>query len=392
MAASRPRNLAVLAIVLVVLGLAVGARVIAHPSTSSPGPTTTTSGRTATSSSGTSSTSDTQRRTTSPLTVISIVPASGASGVQGMTPITIKFSSPVTTDSVLPTVDPSATGSWVRRGTELTFTPTTAFIPLSQVTVSIPAGIAATNGATLSAPTAASFVIGDGSVLRLQQLFSQLDYSPLSWEATGAAIDPSDVVGERASLFNPPTGTFTWRKMTWPSQLLALWAEGRYNVMTRGLVMSFQADHGLNVTGEPTAGLWQDLLSVLVAGEHNTGGYNFALADQAQPESLTIWHNGKTVLHVPANTGIAAAPTPDGVFPVFARYRDQIMRGRNPDGTTYADPVQYVAYFHSGDAVHYLPRASYGIPQSLGCVELSLIDAASAWPWLAYGTPVDIIN
>jgi len=214
----------------------------------------------------------------------------------------------------------------------------------------------------------------------------------LSWKPSGSAISPSDAVAQRAALFDPPAGTFTWRHTGWPRQLLSMWMQGRLNVITQGLVMSFQADHGLDVSGEPTAGLWNDLLSVLAAGDLNTGGYNFALANQAKPESLRIWHNGAIVLRVPMNSGIAASPTPDGIFPVFARYRSQVMRGTNPGGGKYADPVQYVAYFHSGDAVHYLARASYGIPQSLGCVELSLADAARAWPWLAYGTPVAIIH
>ena len=82
------------------------------------------------------------------------------------------------------------------------------------------------------------------------------------------------------------------------------------------------------------------------------------------------------VLHTLANTGIPAAPTVDGTFPVYLRYRNQIMKGTNPDGTKYADPVQFVAYFNGGDAVHYFPRYSFGFPQSLGCVELSLSDAA----------------
>ncbi len=41
-------------------------------------------------------------------------------------------------------------------------------------------------------------------------------------------------------------------------------------------------------------------------------------------------------------------------------------------------------------AVHYFPRASYGFPQSLGCVELPLGPAAKAWPFLTYGTLVTV--
>jgi len=340
----------------------------------------------------TPSTPTTERPAAPPLTITSITPAAGATGVGGMTPISVTFSSAIASSSTLPALAPSTAGSWAVHGETLTFTPTEAFVPLSKVTVSVPAGIAAADGTMLARAEAATFEVVGGSPLRLQQLLSQLDYSPLSWAPSGSAISPSDAVPQRAALFDPPTGTFSWRQTGWPRQLLSMWKEGRFNVMTRGLVMSFQADHGLDVSGEPTAGLWNDLLSVLAAGDFNTGGYNFALASQAKPESLKIWHNGAMVLRVPMNSGIAASPTPDGTFPVFARYRSQVMRGTNPDGVTYADPVQYVAYFHSGDAVHYLARANYGIPQSLGCVELSLADAARAWPWLAYGTPVAIIN
>ncbi len=67
----------------------------------------------------------------------------------------------------------------------------------------------------------------------------------------------------------------------------------------------------------------------------------------------------------------------DGTFPVYERFRFQIMRGANPDGSPYADPVSYVSYFNGGDAVHYFPRGSYGFQQSLGCVELPWNSAAS---------------
>jgi hypothetical protein len=66
------------------------------------------------------------------------------------------------------------------------------------------------------------------------------------------------------------------------------------------------------------------------------------------------------------------------------------MRGTNPDGSSYADPVEFVAYFDSGEAVHYFPRGSYGSPQSLGCVELPIAAAARAWPYLTYGSLVTV--
>ena len=91
-----------------------------------------------------------------------------------------------------------------------------------------------------------------------------------------------------------------------------------------------------------------------------------------------------------ANTGIPVRPTADGTFPVYLRYRFQVMRGTNPDGSHYADPVSFVAYFNGGDAVHYFPRGAYGYEQSLGCVELPYTEAEQAWPYLTYGSLVTV--
>jgi hypothetical protein len=66
------------------------------------------------------------------------------------------------------------------------------------------------------------------------------------------------------------------------------------------------------------------------------------------------------------------------------------MKGKNPDGTKYADPVYYVSYFRNGEAVHYYLRGSYGFPQSLGCVELPFNEAKVAWPYLTYGSLVSV--
>lgn len=156
--------------------------------------------------------------------------------------------------------------------------------------------------------------------------------------------------------------------------------------------MSFQADHGLPANGRVTASLWRALLGAIETHAVNTGGYNYALTNKAAPETITIYHNGKVVLRSPANTGVPQSPTPDGTFPVYTRLRSQVMRGTNPNGQPYADLVQYIAYFHKNDAVHYMDRADYGIPQSLGCIELPIADAAAAWPYLAYGTLVTVIN
>jgi hypothetical protein len=331
-----------------------------------------------------------------PFRVVSVTPRNGADGVPGTATISVTFSDPLASNPVEPTLSPSVPGSWEETGrSTLTFTPSVPFVPLSQETLTIrggSSGPADTAGAVLGAPFVDNFTIEDGSTLRLQQLLSLLDYSPLAWNPSGTAIPPADTPAQLAAMYSPPSGKFSWRSTGWPAKLYSLWKPGDYNVFTRGLVMSYQADHGLDVTGKRTGALWLSMMNSLAAGVLNTGGYNYAIGDKVPPESLKIWHDGRLVFSSPANTGIPQSPTPSGTFPVYARYRNEIMRGTNPDGVPYADPVQYVAYFYDGDAVHYFPRADYGVPQSLGCIELPLAAAAAAWPYLAYGTLVTVVN
>ena len=93
----------------------------------------------------------------------------------------------------------------------------------------------------------------------------------------------------------------------------------------------------------------------------------------------------------PSNTGIPQAPTPDGTFPVYLRLRSQTMSGTNPDGTHYSDAgIKWISYFHAGEAIHGFDRTSYGSPQSLGCVELPVSEAARVWPYTPIGTLVTI--
>jgi len=50
-----------------------------------------------------------------------------------------------------------------------------------------------------------------------------------------------------------------------------------------------------------------------------------------------------------------------------------------------------VAYFNGGDAVHGYPRASYGWPQSNGCVELPISNAQFVWGMDPIGTLVTVV-
>jgi lipoprotein-anchoring transpeptidase ErfK/SrfK len=220
-------------------------------------------------------------------------------------------------------------------------------------------------------------------------LLAQLGYLPLTWVPRDATAPPaSNVPAQLAAVYQPPAGRFIWKR-GYPSILTTFWG-GRSSLIMDGAIRAFQASEGVTMTGVMSPGLWRDLMRAAAAGRTNPNGYTYALASKASPETLTVWHNGHVILHTLANTGIPAAPTADGTFPVYLRYRSQIMRGRNPDGSKYADPVSWVAYFHGGEAVHYFPRAAFGYPQSLGCVELPYAQAQHVWPYLTYGTLVTV--
>jgi hypothetical protein len=89
------------------------------------------------------------------------------------------------------------------------------------------------------------------------------------------------------------------------------------------------------------------------------------------PQSLNLWHNGRVILTSPGNTGIPAAPTKHGTFAVFEHIPVGTMSGTNPDGSHYHDPgIKWISYFNGGEGIHAFNRASFGTPQSLGCVEL----------------------
>jgi len=208
------------------------------------------------------------------------------------------------------------------------------------------------------------------TVLGQEEVLAGLGYLPLSWSPAG----------------------FQWR-WTPPAPLQALWAPGQDSAIAKGAIMAFESVAGLATDGAISN---SEIAALQAAAADPTGpdanpnGYSYAVASESSPESLTVWHNGVVVVSSPANTGGAGTPTALGSFPVYERLRNQVMRGTNPDGSTYADPVQFVAYFNGGDALHYMPRASYGDPQSLGCVELPLAGASAAWPYMTLGSIVTV--
>ncbi len=332
------------------------------------------------------------------LQVTSVTPGSSASNVNGTMPIEVGFSAPLAGGSAMPKLTPAVPGSWNVQGSLATFTPATGYAEDTTVTISIPAGSSGVRSAAgakagaggyLAAGFIRKFTTASYSTLRLEQLLAQLGYLPLAWTPSATAIQPSDAAGQLAAAYSPPAGSFSWHS-GYPSVLGTLWSEGSDNMIVTGAIRAFQNQEGLTMDGEAGQQVWAYLLKAVADGHDNADGYTYALASQSEPETLTIWHDGREVLQSLANTGIPAAPTADGTFPVYEKLPFQIMQGTNPDGSTYADPVQWVSYFNGGDAVHYFPRGSYGFQQSLGCVELPMSTAETAYGYLSYGSLVTV--
>ena len=246
-------------------------------------------------------------------------------------------------------------------------------------------------GATTSAGRSLSWTVPQASTLRLHQLLAEEGYLPVDWHQTA---DPPDTRrSELAAAVNPPAGQFTWRYPNTPSQLTSQWNPTQITQITRGAVMMFEHDHDLTVDAFAGPRVWQALIADALAGKRRTDGYSYVYVHTHLPQLLTLWHNGKVVLTSPGNTGIPATPTAPGTFPVFEHIPVGEMSGTNPDGTHYDDKgIRWISYFHGGEALHSFNRASFGTPQSLGCVELPLAAAAEVWPYTPIGTLVTIEN
>ncbi len=324
-----------------------------------------------------------------PLTVVSTVPADGAKDVPSDQVLTVTLSGSVARATGLPQLNPPVPGTWTRSGAHaLTFAAAAPFVPTTTETMTIPAGadgLRSASGAVLAAPVTVTFAVAQASTERLQQLLAGLNYLPLSFTPTGPATAPSEAATAQA-------GTFAWRWPGVPAEFSSVWTEGAENAITKGALMSFQRQHGLQVDGIAGHRVWTVLLADAAARKVNPEPYVNVLVSKQVPQTLTLYDNGAPVLSgVAVNTGAPGADTADGTFPVFEHVPSSRMQGTNPDGSTYDDPaVPWASYFNGGDALHGFVRATYGTPQSNGCVEMPIAVAAQVWPLTPVGTPVTV--
>jgi peptidoglycan hydrolase-like protein with peptidoglycan-binding domain len=317
-------------------------------------------------------------------------PAPGASNVSPDTLISLTLSQPLAADSPMPQLDPAVQGNWVKSSpTTLVFEPSTSFVPGESETVVVPAGtsgLQGVDGERSSTALTVGFRVATGSTLRLQQLLAQLGYLPLSF--TPASSAPVSPLSEAV----PQVGTFSWKWGGVQSSLSSLWSPGYSNVITQGAVMNFENVENMTTDGIAGPRVWAALLQAVAKNSLDPNPYDYVYVQKTPgPETATVYREGQEVYSTLANTGIAAAPTPDGTWPVYARYKLTTMRGTNPNGTPYVDPgIPWVSYFNGGDALHGFIRATYGWPQSLGCVEMPPANAGVVFPYTPIGTLVTV--
>jgi peptidoglycan hydrolase-like protein with peptidoglycan-binding domain len=308
------------------------------------------------------------------------------------TPIYVTFSQPVSSvlGGSLPRLTPAAHGTW--HGVDshtIVFRPHGYGFGLdTPVTLALPHTVRLLSGQDAGSSNLATWTVPGGSILRVQQILAQLGYLPLNFSPDHEI--PTTAAAQESAAIDPPTGSFSWRYGDTPGSLHEMWQRGTANTITRGALMAFENAHELTTDGVVGPTVWHALMHAVDADERTTASYTYVTVNESS-QSLQVWNDGSVRLKTPVNTGIAAAPTELGTFPVYEHIASGTMSGTNPDGSHYEDPgIPWISYFNGGDALHGFERAQYGFPQSLGCVEMEPATAGKVWPYTPIGTLVHV--
>lgn len=213
------------------------------------------------------------------------------------------------------------------------------------------------------------------------------------------------------------------------------------NPFVRGAVIQFERVNGLlGPKGVSEGRLHPSVVQAILSPKAKSDPWSWEwvyvtkASGAKQPERLHLWRhrpglppaNG-WIWQSKVNTGVLES-TPNGTWPIYQRLPSTTMRGVFPvpvSRLTYAaledqqvpqwtgsaamqsavgvvnghpvrwqpynDPdIKWVNYFDDGRGIHYYPRASYGFPQSAGCVEEPRKAARVAYGLLHYGVPVTV--
>jgi peptidoglycan hydrolase-like protein with peptidoglycan-binding domain len=319
-----------------------------------------------------------------PVTPTKLVAIPGHAIANGTEPLTVTLSAPVASDSPAPTLNPAVAGSWKIVGNSDVFTPVSTLEPCSSYTLTVWSRTSATDHTPLAHRRTVGLNVACPPLVAAQQALARLGY-------LAARLRPFYIVHIAAGAetrreaavhaFHPPRGALVAE----PADAPRVHA-GQLDETTRGALTVYQSEHGLEASGEPNRDTWASLLSAETADRRNPSAYTWVSVSESIPEKLEVHRGHRVVFTTAANTGVAGAETAQGIFPIYSRFTSTTMSGTDVDGTKYVVPdVPWVNYFNGGDAVHGYPRASYGFPQSNGCVELPIEAAHTVFGMLRLG-------
>ena len=325
------------------------------------------------------------------LQLASASPPPGATSVPTDAVVSLVFTTALTSGGPMPSLTPAVAGTWVQSAPDtLEFQAAGPLPPGVTVSVSVPGGrdgVRGVHGQVLSQPTTMQFSVAPMTTLRTQQLLATLGYLPVSFTpATAAAAAPNE-------LANPQVGTFTWRWTTFPGTFTSLWSPGQPNVVTQGAVMAFESQHNLATDGVAGPKVWGALLQAVQSNQLDSDtNYDWVDVSTHVPEQAVVWRNGQVAYTTLANTGIEAAPTEIGTWPVYAAVHVDDDVGDQPRRQPLPGPRRPVGELlprrRRPARLHTLVR--YGYPQSLGCVELPPSHAEIVFPYTPLGTLVTV--
>ena len=307
----------------------------------------------------------------------------------GTEPLRVLLSASVAANSPPPTLRPAVAGAWTAVANTEVFTPASTLQPCSTYTLTVWANTLSTGHSRLGRRHVLGLHVACPPIAGIQQALARLGYlGAVLRPMYSVRIAPGPETRSQAAVhaFRPPRGRLASDPADAPAVVM-----GQLDETTRGALTVYQSDHGLAASGEPDYATWASLLAAETAYRRNPKPYTWVSVSEAEPETLEVHRGRHVALSTPANTGVPGAETPQGIFPIFARDISTTMSGTDVDGTKYVVPdVPWVNYFTGGDAVHGYPRASYGSPQSNGCVELPIETAHVVFGMLAVGDIVDV--
>ncbi len=322
---------------------------------------------------------------TLPATTLAALP--GHTIRDGTAPLKVTLGAPVASNSPPPTLTPAVAGSWSVVGDSEVFTPVSTLNPCSSYALTVWSRTSSSEHAPLGRRRTVGLNVACPPLVAAQQALARLGYLAARLHPFYIVHIAADAETRREAAvhaFHPPRGALVADPADAPRV-----DSGHLDETTKGALTVYQGEHGLEETGEPNRATWESLLSAETANRHNRIPYTWLAVSEGSPETLAVHRGHRVIFTTAVNTGVPGAETAQGIFPIYSRFTSTTMSGTDVDGTKYVVPdVPWVNYFNGGDAVHGYPRASYGFPQSNGCVELPIEAAHTVFGMVRLGDVV----